>query len=162
MRRWLPVPFLSAALLTLWVLLNESAAPGAIILGAALATAVSYLSTALEPAHASFRRPGMALRLALVVLIEIVRSNKSVAQIILGSRTRERRSGFVRIPLDTRNPYSLTTLACIVTATPGTIWVEYDSAENTILLHVLDLIDEAEWVEIIKGRYEKPLMEIFG
>src|ERR1043165_5655388 len=86
MRRWLPVPFLSAALLTLWVLLNESAAPGAIILGAALATAVSYLSTALEPAHASFRRPGMALRLALVVLIEIVRSNKSVGQIILGSR----------------------------------------------------------------------------
>jgi multicomponent K+:H+ antiporter subunit E len=30
-----------------------------------------------------------------------------------------------------------------------------------MLLHVLDLIDETEWVQIIKQRYEKPLMEIF-
>jgi multicomponent K+:H+ antiporter subunit E len=55
----------------------------------------------------------------------------------------------------------LAALACIITATPGTLWVEYDSADNTMLLHVLDLIDDEEWVRIIKGRYEKRLMEIF-
>lgn len=162
MRRWLPSPLLSAALLVIWVLLNESAAPGVLVLGAALAIGVSYLFTALDPSRTSVRRPGGALRLVLTVFLEIVRSNKAVAQIILGARRRDRRSGFVRIPLDTRNPYSLTALACIVTATPGTLWVEYNSAENTVLLHVLDLIDEAEWVEIIKEGYEKPLMEIFG
>ncbi|MFX4412555.1 Na+/H+ antiporter subunit E [Acinetobacter baumannii] len=53
-------------------------------------------------------------------------------------------------------------LACIITSTPGTVWVEYDSARNTMLLHVLDLIDGQEWVTIVKERYEKPLMEIFG
>ena len=57
---------------------------------------------------------------------------------------------------------AMTALACIVTATPGTIWVEYESTENTMLLHVLDLIDETDWSAIIKQRYEKPLMEIFG
>jgi multicomponent K+:H+ antiporter subunit E len=30
-----------------------------------------------------------------------------------------------------------------------------------MLLHVLDLIDEAEWVLIIKDKYEKRLMEVF-
>ena len=60
-----------------------------------------------------------------------------------------------------RDPYGLAALACIITATPGTLWVKYNSADNTMLLHVLDLIDEEEWVRIIKGRYEKRLMEIF-
>jgi multicomponent K+:H+ antiporter subunit E len=162
MSRWLPSPLLFAALLGLWALLNESVTPGVIVLGAALTVGVSCLFTALDPAKTAVRRPGAVVRLMLAVLMEIVRSNQAVAQIILGARRRQRRSGFVRIPLDTRNPYSLTALACIVTATPGTIWVEYESTDNTMLLHVLDLIDEAEWVEIIKERYEKPLMEIFG
>ncbi len=67
----------------------------------------------------------------------------------------------MRILLDMRNPYGLAALACIITATPGTVWVEYNSADNTLLLHVLDLIDEEQWVRIIKERYESRLMEIF-
>lgn len=67
----------------------------------------------------------------------------------------------MRVPLDMRNPYGLAVLACIVTATPGTIWVEYDFAQGTLLLHILDLIGEEEWARIIKNRYEGRLMEIF-
>ena len=85
-----------------------------------------------------------------------------VARIVLAPRTRELTSGFVRVPLDMRDPYGLAALACIITATPGTVWVEYDSAKGTMLLHVLDLIDGDDWVRIIKDRYERRLMEIFG
>ena len=60
-----------------------------------------------------------------------------------------------------RHPYGLTALAIIITATPGTVWIEYQSRDNSILLHVLDLIDEDEWIDIIRQRYEAPLMEIF-
>lgn len=161
MRRWLPFPLLTAALLIMWLLLNESASPGSLLLGTVLALGASRALLVLDPPKARFRRPLAALRLALVVLVEIVRSNNAVARIILHSGTRGRRSGFVRIPLDMRDPYGLATLACIITATPGTIWVEYDSAGNTVLLHVLDLIDEEAWVRIIKNRYERRLMEIF-
>jgi multicomponent K+:H+ antiporter subunit E len=161
MRRWLPSPLLAAALVALWLLLNESVAPGTFVVGGALALGASWALTALDLPEARFRRPRVALKLVLVVLIEIVRSNNAVARIILRPGTRGRRSGFVRIPLDTRNPHGLTALACIITATPGTIWVEYDSADNSILLHVLDLIDEEEWIKIIKERYERRLMEIF-
>jgi multicomponent K+:H+ antiporter subunit E len=31
-----------------------------------------------------------------------------------------------------------------------------------MLLHVLDLTDGDDWVRIVKGRYERRLMEIFG
>jgi multicomponent K+:H+ antiporter subunit E len=161
MRRWLPFPLLTAALLALWLLLTGSVAPGAIVLGGVLAFGAGRALTALDPPKSRFRRPRAALRLALVVLAEIVRSNNAVARIILRPVARHRRSGFVRIPLDMRAPYGLAALACIITATPGTLWVEYDSADNTMLLHVLDLIDEEEWVRIIKDRYETRLMEIF-
>jgi len=161
MRRWLPFPLLTAALLALWLLLTGSVAPGAIVLGGVLALGAGKALTALDPPKSRFRRPRAALRLALVVLAEIVRSNWAVARIILRPVARHRRSGFVRIPLDMRAPYGLAALACIITATPGTLWVEYDSADNTMLLHVLDLIDEEEWVRIIKDRYETRLMEIF-
>ena len=161
MRRWLPFPLLTVSLLALWLLLTGSLAPGTIILGGVLAIGAAQALTALTPPKTRLRRPRAVFRLALVVLAEIARSNWAVARIILLPGMRQRRSGFVRIPLDMRAPYGLAALACIITATPGTLWVEYDSADNTMLLHVLDLIDEEEWVRIIKGRYEKRLVEIF-
>lgn len=161
MTRWLPFPLLTATLLAVWLILNESVSPGTIILGIVLSIAAIRMLMPLEPPQGRFRRPLVALKLALVVLGDIVRSNMAVARIILNPGTKNRTSGFVRIPLDLHAPYGLATLACIITATPGTIWVEYDSAGNTVLLHILDLVDERVWVETIKGRYEKYLIEVF-
>jgi multicomponent K+:H+ antiporter subunit E len=160
-RRWLPFPLLAAALLAMWLLLNESVSPGALLLGGLAAFGACLVLVALGPPKARFRRPWALLRLAGVVLAEIVRSNNAVARIILRRGKRERVSGFVLIPLDLRDLYGLAALACIVTATPGTVWVEYDSARSTMLLHVLDLADEEEWRRIVKDRYERPLMEVF-
>ncbi|MBX6321099.1 MAG: Na+/H+ antiporter subunit E [Rhodospirillaceae bacterium] len=161
MTRWLRLPLLTGAFVATWLLLNGSLSPGMLILGGALALGAARTLTVLELPGDGLRRPRAALQLLLAVFVEIVRSNNAVARIILRSRTPGRRSGFVRIPLDTRNPYCLTGLACIITATPGTIWVEYDSAHDAILLHVLDLVDEEYWVRTIKERYESRLMEIF-
>jgi len=36
------------------------------------------------------------------------------------------------------------------------------TVNRTVLIHVLDLIDEAEWQALIKGRYEALLLEIFA
>lgn len=159
MTRWLPFPSAAAALLAMWLLLNESIGAGAILLGGVLALGAARGLITLEVPKMRLRRPIAAARLLLVVLREIVRSNNAVARIILGRK--QRTSGFVRIPLDMRNPYGLAALACIITSTPGTLWVEYESAGNTILIHVLDLVDEEEWVKTIKNLYESRLMEIF-
>lgn len=160
LRRWLPFPLLTAALIGTWLLLNESVSPGALLMGTVLALIVSRLVLNFEIPRSRIVRPISAVKLAFNVLIEIVRSNNAVAKIILRPNSQYR-SGFVLIPLDMRNPYGLTLLACIITATPGTLWVEYDSKEHAMLLHVLDLIDREEWRRIIKQRYEKRLMEIF-
>ncbi|WP_309139693.1 Na+/H+ antiporter subunit E [Siccirubricoccus sp. G192] len=127
-----------------------------------LAIAGAGALAALAPPPVRLRRLSAVPGLLRDVLVEIVRSNNAVARIVLGpGESRARRSGFVVIPLDMRSPYGLAALTCILTATPGTVCVDYDSAEGTMLLHVLDLIDEETWVRIVKDKWERRLMEIF-
>ncbi|MBP0447694.1 Na+/H+ antiporter subunit E [Roseomonas sp. SSH11] len=162
MRRILPHPLLAFLLLIAWLLLMESVSPGAVLLGSILALGGSWALASLALPRARLRRLIVLPGLMRDVLVEVVRSNNAVARIILSPKgSSPRRSGFVRIPLDMRDPYGLAALACILTATPGTVWADYEAEESTMLLHVLDLIDEAEWVRIVKEKWEQRLMEIF-
>jgi multicomponent K+:H+ antiporter subunit E len=150
------------ALLALWLVLNESLAPGQVLLGAALALGgVAVYSRLQLPANRVRNRPGAALRLLGLVVADIVRSNLAVARIVLGLDRGQRSAGFLVLPLELRHPGGLAVIACIITATPGTSWVRYDSAANVVTIHVLDLVDADDWIRLFKQRYERPLMEIF-
>lgn len=155
-------PVLIAVLLGMWLLLNQTVAPGQIALGLVLAASLTSAASSLRPLQPHIGRLNVAAMLVFMVLLDIVRSNIGVARIILGLvGQREIRSGFVDIPLDMRDPHGLAVLAIIVTSTPGTVWVDLARDGSRLTLHVLDLRDEAEWVNWIKTRYERPLMEIF-
>ncbi|MCX7318149.1 MAG: Na+/H+ antiporter subunit E [Alcaligenaceae bacterium] len=161
MNRWLPFPLLSACLLVMWLLLNQTLSAGQILLGGLLALLGGWLLTALQPATGRVRNPRAIVTLAFLVLIDIIRSNIAVAAIILVPRPRSVTSGFLNIPIDMRNRYGLAALACIITATPGTLWVQFNPRNGTLMIHVLDLVDEGIWIDTIKCRYERLLLEIF-
>jgi multicomponent K+:H+ antiporter subunit E len=162
MTRLLPFPITSASLLVLWLLLNQSLSPGHILLGGAIALVAGWALSTLDSPRARPRRLGVLLRLAAFVVADIVRSNVAVASIILGRERRRWTSGFVEIPVELRHPYGLAMLACIITSTPGTLWVDFNEASGTLTIHVLDLVDKTEWVRTIKDRYERLLLEIFA
>lgn len=159
MRRLLPYPFLTLALFVMWVLLTGFS-PGHVLLGGLVAALVSRAMLALKPEDTGFKSSFAVFRLAGLVSADIVRSNIAVARIVLFRRA-ERKSGFLHLPIDLRNPHALAVLAIIITATPGTLWVQHDAHRHDILIHVLDLVDEEEWIRLIKDRYERLLMEIF-
>jgi len=162
MSRIVPYPALTVALVLMWLLLNRFS-PGQLLLGTGIALVAGWSMSALQPVKPRVRRWDLIPRLLGVVFVDIVRSNLAVAGLILtGGRHGRRRSGFVEIPLDLRDPTGLAILAVIVTATPGTAWMSYDEPGGTLLLHVFDLVEEADWVELIKRRYESLLLEIFG
>lgn len=158
----IPYPFASVSLLLLWLLLNQSLSPIHMLSGCAVALAGGWALATLELPKLRLRRLFDVVHLTGLVVADIVRSNIAVAGIILGPERRSRTSGFVNIPLELQNPYGLATLACIITSTPGTLWVDFDAASGALTIHVLDLIDEEEWVRTIKGRYERHLLEIFA
>ena len=157
----LPYPLLTASLLAMWLLLN-GVSLGQIVLGTVIAVAASNVTAALQPAKPRLKRWHLLPKLVMIVLADIWRSNIAVARLILRTDQSRRHSGFVIVPLELRDPTALAILACIVTSTPGTAWVEYDSGSNKLLLHVFDLVDESHWIELIKHRYERLLLEIFA
>jgi multicomponent K+:H+ antiporter subunit E len=162
MRHWLPAPLTSAALLVTWLLLNQSVALGHVLLGTMLALSVPLLARKLQPWGDPRPRQLMVLfRLLRMAFVEIVRSAFNVSSIILFRRADKVRSQFIRVPLELRNPYGLALLSMLINTTPGTVWVELLPGTHDLALHVFDLHDEQWWIDTIKNRYEKPLIEIF-
>lgn len=157
MTRLLPYPLLAAALTLMWLLLT-SFSLGNLILGGLVAIVAGQAMTALEPARPGLRRPDLILRFFGVVMVDVARSNIAVARVLL--RGGPRRSGFVEIPLRLREPVGLAILAVVLTSTPGTAWIDYDSSQGRLLLHVFDLNDGDDWREIVQNRYERLLLEI--
>jgi multicomponent K+:H+ antiporter subunit E len=154
-------PVLVFGLLVLWLLLNRSWSLGHVALGLVLALGVAWATSGLRPLQPKLRRTYLAVVLLAVVLRDIVRSNFNVARVVLGRRGRDVRPGFVKIPLELKDPHGLAVLATIVTSTPGTVWVGHDAETSVLTLHVLDLVDENAWVAFIKEPYERLLREIF-
>lgn len=162
MRRWIPFPLMMVALVMMWLILTGSFSIAQLALGTIVALVASGTMVLLRPEGVRVRLTRAILQLVLIVLADIVRSNIAVARIIVSRRAKsDRRWGFISVPLDLKNQSGLATLAVILTATPGTLWMEHDERRNVLLIHVLDLIDKQHWIDLIKGRYERLLMEIF-
>lgn len=161
MKRWLPSPPLSLALFVVWLLLNQAVDAGTLLLAAALAVAVPLITQGLRPARVRMRRPGVALRLAGHVAVDLFRSAIDVARLLLTRRSADIRSHFVQVPLDLRDPNGLAVLAMVLCLTPGTAWAELARDGSTLRVHVFDLDDDDAFIALVKTRYERPLMEIF-
>jgi len=161
MKRWLPSPWLSAGLLAMWLLLNQTLAPAHLLLGAAVAIAVPLLTGPLRPVGAPLRHPLVLVRLIATVGWDVVRSSIDVGLGVLQAERQPPRGRFVLVPLVLRNPHALASLAMITAVVPGTVWAELAIDRSALLLHVFDLVDEAAFIAHYKNRYERPLQEIF-
>jgi multicomponent K+:H+ antiporter subunit E len=162
LKRWLPTPLLSFTLLISWLLLNQSLEPAHIVLGALLGLLIPVLLRPLMPLPPlRMARPWVLVPLLSMALVEIVRSCFNVSRIILFGMPKGAETQFLRIPLDLKDPYGLTLLACLINSTPGTTWTEYFPETNELILHVFDLHDEQWWIDTIKHRYEFPIIEAF-
>ncbi|MDO8386553.1 MAG: Na+/H+ antiporter subunit E [Polaromonas sp.] len=161
MRRWLPSPPLSLALFVVWLLLHQTLDVGTLLLASIFAVIVPLLTRSLRPATVRMRKPGVALRLTVRALGDMLHSAVTVGKLLLTRRTSSINGQFVEIPLDVRDPNALAMLAMICCLTPGTAWGELSFDRSRLLLHVFDMKDEAAFIRFIKTRYEAPLMEIF-
>ena len=162
MRRLLPAPLLSLALLALWLLLVRSISVDQLLLGAALAWFMPWAFASLRPGRSRIRRPLVLLRYIGIVGRDVLLSNLQVLRGVLQApEAAAERSRFVVIPLSVRDPFALASLAIVTTVVPGTVWSELARDGSAMLLHVWDLRDEAAFIAHFKQHYEQPLIEIF-
>jgi multicomponent K+:H+ antiporter subunit E len=164
MSRLFPAPLASSLVFAVWLLLNNTIDPAHLVLAAVLAVALPHATARLVPDRPKVLDWGAALRLAAVVLYDIVVANIEVARRILGPE-RAIRPRFVWVPLDLTNPHGILALAGMITMTPGTISSELSPDRRHLLVHALHVDGgedgAAQLVAGIKQRYEAPLIRIF-
>lgn len=159
MGRLFPAPLLSAVLFVAWLLLN-GASSGHLALALVFAVSVPWFTERFRPERPRLRAWGTALRLGFTVLRDILVSNVQVAWLILGPERRIQ-PRFVWLPLAIRDPHGIASLAGIITMTPGTLSADLTEDRRFLLVHALNVSDEAALIAAIKIRYEEPLRRIF-
>ena len=158
--KYLPHPLISLTLLIVWLVLNNAIHPAHILLGAVMAVAIPLWTSHLFVSAPKIRQPLTIIVLGIIVLIDIVKSNITVAGLILG-RENNIRSAFVWVPLDVTDAHAKVALAGIITMTPGTLSADFSMDGKYLLVHALHVTDPDALIADIKSRYELPLMEIF-
>lgn len=160
MTRLIPHPGLSFSLVLLWLMLTRFSL-GYLVLGTALSLVAGWAYSALHPKRPRIRRWRVIPRLALTLFGDIIHSNIHIARLLLTEGRGTRRSAFITVPLTLSNENALAVLAIVLTATPGTAWLEYAVETGTLTLHIFDASQEEHYREMIGKTYEPMLMEIF-
>ena len=157
---WFPTPYHSILLWLVWQILHDFSR-GHMVLGAVFAIVIPWIVAPLSEEAAVAKKPLKALTYTFRLLIDIVASNYDVAKRVLQSN-RNLKPAFIAVPLDIKEPVTLTIFTSSVSLTPGTVSVELSDDRKWLYVHVLHLEDEQALIKLIKDRYEAPLKEIFG
>ena len=156
----LPQPRLTLVLVLVWLLLNNSLAPGPILLGLLLGWLIPLFTRRFWPETLQFHAPLTLLRFVGVVLWDILVANLTVAGLILG-QTGKLRPAFFEVPLDLKGEIGISLLANTISLTPGTVSLELSPDHSSLRVHALDAPDPDALVQEIKERYEAPLKKVF-
>ena len=160
MKHWLPHPLLTPILALVWLLLNNTWAPGHVVLGLFLGWAIPRFTMAFWPDRVRIYRPLSLLRFAGVFLWDVLVANMAVARLVLAG-PKALNPLFVWVPLDLTNDLGLSLLANTICLTPGTVSAKLSPDQRHLLVHALDCTDPDDLVRTIKARFEAPLREIF-
>ena len=159
--RIFPHPVLSVVLWFIWLLLNNTASAGHMVLGALLAIFIPWFTSGFWPEKVQILKPLLLLRYVALVLYEIMIANVVVAKMILSPASRLQ-PGFIAYQLKLQSPIAISLLANTISLTPGTVSCDLSEDGRSLLIHALH-IDDVEAIKAdISRKFEQPLKEIFA
>ena len=159
--RILPHPYLTALLVVVWMLLQNTVSLGTFVFALILGLIIPIVTKPYWPDRPRLKNWPMIVEYALVVLWDIVVANIQVARLILFKRNADMHPNWVTVPLELRTPEAITVLAGTITMTPGTVSSDLSSEGHSLLVHCLHAPDPDAVRDEIKTRYERRLKEIF-
>ena len=161
-KRLLPHPALTAMLVVVWLLMANSITVGGILLGLVFGIVLPKFTEPFWPDRPRVRFGRALLGYVGLVLYDIVVANFEVARLILFRRNRDLRSRWLVVPVALSSPEAITVLAATISLTPGTVSSDVSADGRALLVHALDVEDEATEIARIKRRYEARLLRIFA
>jgi len=154
----IPHPGLSVLLLSIWLLENNSIAPGHILLGGFLSLLIPYATSIFFPGQIRIIHPILISKYLGRLLLDIVTANLQVA-LWVTQPNKKLKPIFIEYELEIQSPLAISVLANTISLTPGTVSCDLSPDQRYLLIHCLHAEDPEEVIEEINQRYEKPLME---
>ncbi|WP_110928633.1 Na+/H+ antiporter subunit E [Bacillus massiliglaciei] len=99
------------------------------------------------------------IKLILIFFKELILSNISVTKLVLKPRL-DIRPGIFALETELTKDWEITTLANLITLTPGTLVVDVSLDNKILYIHAVDIAEKREVIDSIKNSFEKAIMEV--
>ena len=160
-RAMLPHPFLTLAVMLVWILISNEVSIATALVGLAWGLVVAKLTQRYWPNRPRVVHPLLILEYLAVFAYDVLVSNVQIAGLVLFRRSESIRSAFVTVPIELQSPEAIAALAGTITLTPGTLSVDVSADRTALYVHCLGTADGAPVARHIKRRYESRLRRIF-
>lgn len=108
-----------------------------------------------------FGRVSSAVRFVAYVVWELMLANVKVARTVLFTPTADLRPGIVAVPLDLESDAEITTLANLITLTPGTLSLDVSDDRRVLYVHAIEVEDPVTFRDETKRGFERAVREVF-
>ena len=152
---------LNVLLAMAWVALTGNSDPVNFIEGFVLGYVILWLSRRVYGPSIYFSTVPKAIRLIGFTVWELVVASLRVAYLVL-SPSMPVRPGIVAIPLDVKSDVAITSLANLISLTPGTLSLDVSDDLRVLYIHAMYIEGDPSSVRReIKAGFEKRVKEVF-
>jgi len=155
------VPGVFLVLALAWVAVTGEVSLGNLLEGAVLAALLLVLLRVPPRSRFRLSKAPKALGLLLYFLKELLLANAAVAKSVL-SPAASLSPGIVAVPLDLTSDAGITTLANLITLTPGTLSIDVSEDRRTLWVHALQVGDPEAFRREVKEGFERRVKEVFA
>jgi multicomponent Na+:H+ antiporter subunit E len=155
------VPGVFLVLALAWVAVTGEVSLGNLLEGAVLSALLLVLVRFRAGRGFRLSKVPKAIGLLAYFLKELLLANAAVARSVL-SPASSLSPGIVAVPLDLTSSAGITTLANLITLTPGTLSIDVSEDRRTLYVHALHVGDPEAFRREVKEGFERRVKEVFA
>lgn len=146
---------------TLWFLLNDDPTANftTFMSGFLVGTLILYAMHRFFGTQFYLRRVLKIMKLILLFIQELLLSSVSVLKQILDPQLKIS-PGIFTYETKLTGDYQVTTLALLLTLTPGSVVMEVSEDQSTFYIHAMDIEESKETVIRSIGKFERAILEV--
>lgn len=143
----------------LWMCMTEAFTLANLMIGFGIGYAILYVSQHVLGVSGFIAKLPRFVAFAGFFAWELLRANFRVAHDVL-TPTYYMRPGILAIPLDAETDLEITSLANLISLTPGTLSLDISTDRRVLYIYTMFTDDRETLVRDIKEELEKPILEL--
>ena len=142
-----------------WVALTGVLYYSNFLFGFAIGFFLLWLMNRNETDQRYFNRVPKIIGFVLYFLYEMVRANIQVAYDVITPKFFMK-PGIVKYPMEARSDFEINMLSTMISLTPGTLIIDVSEDRKAIYIHAMYMNSKEQFIQQIKERVERRLLEI--